>query len=55
MKEKNKQSKTNNLDSETIVLTDSERDIFLCLIENPPEPNPALKSAMKRFKEEYEN
>jgi uncharacterized protein (DUF1778 family) len=49
LKEKNKQSK------ETIILTDSDRDIFLCLIENPPEPNQALKSAMKRFKEEYEN
>lgn len=55
MKEKNKQSKKTNFDSKNIILTDSDRDIFLGLIENPPEPNQALKSAMKRFKEEYEN
>lgn len=37
------------------VLSDNDRDLFLSLMENPPEPNQALKSAMKRFQEEYEN
>ncbi len=37
-----------------LILSDDERDLFLSLMENPPEPNPALKSAMKRFQDEYE-
>ncbi|MEA5599373.1 DUF1778 domain-containing protein [Rivularia sp. UHCC 0363] len=40
---------------EKLVLSDNDRDLFLSLMENPPEPNQALKSAMKRFQEEYEN
>lgn len=36
---------------EKLVLTDKDRDLFLSLMENPPEPNQALKSAMRRFKE----
>jgi uncharacterized protein (DUF1778 family) len=35
------------------VLSDEDRDLFLYLIENPPEPNQALKSAMARFKDKY--
>lgn len=38
-----------------LVLSDKDRDFFLYLRENPPEPNQALKSAMKRFQEQYEN
>ena len=40
---------------EKLVLNDNDRDLFLSLMENPPEPNKALKSAMRRFQEEYEN
>ncbi|MEM9922198.1 MAG: DUF1778 domain-containing protein [Cyanobacteria bacterium P01_D01_bin.50] len=40
---------------EKLVLSDNDRDLFLSLMENPPEPNQALKSAMRRFQEEYEN
>ena len=35
------------------VLSDIDRDLFLSLIENPPEPSGALKSAMARFKDKY--
>ncbi|BAY84172.1 hypothetical protein NIES267_36680 [Calothrix parasitica NIES-267] len=54
MKDKNKETNTNDLDSQKIILTDNDRDIFLSLIENSPEPNHTLKSAMKIFQEEYE-
>lgn len=40
---------------EKLVMSDNDRDLFLSLMENPPEPNQALKSAMKRFQEEYES
>ena len=43
MEDKNKKSNTNNLDSQKIILTNNDRDIFLSLIENPPEPNHVLK------------
>ena len=29
-------------------LSDKDRDIFLALLENPPEPNEALRKAMER-------
>ena len=32
------------------VLSDRDRDIFLALIENPPEPNEALKKAVQEYK-----
>lgn len=35
--------------NENIMLTDIERDKFLALLENPPEPNTKLKEAMKKF------
>lgn len=50
----NKMKKTVKKDIESdekLVLTDKDRDLFLSLMENPPEPNQALKSAMRRFKE----
>lgn len=31
-------------------LTDRDRDIFLNMLENPPEPNEALKKAVKNYK-----
>ena len=40
---------------EKLVLSDNDRNLFLSLMENPPEPNQALKSAMRRFQEEYEH
>ena len=32
-------------------LSDRDRDLFLSLLDNPPEPKPALVKAMKRYKE----
>ena len=32
------------------VLSDRDRDIFLAMIENPPEPNEALKKAVQEYK-----
>lgn len=52
----NKKQKPGRLDKETnhnCILSDRDRDLFLSLIENPPEPNQALKLAMARFKNEY--
>lgn len=52
----NKKQKPGRLDIETnhnCILSDRDRDLFLSLIENPPEPNQALKLAMARFKNEY--
>lgn len=32
------------------VLSNADRDIFLEMLENPPQPNEALKSAVKGYK-----
>ena len=32
------------------ILSDRDRDIFLAMIENPPEPNEALKKAAQEYK-----
>ena len=37
-----------------LVLSDRDRDLFLQLLVNPPQPNQALKKAMKQFELEYE-
>lgn len=37
-----------------LVLSDSDRDLFLQLLANPPQPEKALRSAMKQFQAEYE-
>lgn len=37
-----------------LVLSDRDRDLFLALIENPPQPNPALTKAMQEFQQKYE-
>jgi hypothetical protein len=55
MKDANKKQEPNRLDIQTYhdcILSDTDRDLFLSLIENPPEPNEALKLAMARFKNE---
>lgn len=39
---------------ETLVLSDRDRDIFLSLLENPPEPSERLKSAMQKYQDKYE-
>lgn len=42
------------LSNNTLVLSDRDWNLFLSLIENPPEPCEALKSAVKEYLEEYE-
>ena len=37
-----------------LVLSDTDRDLFLQLLANPPQPEKALRSAMKQFQAEYE-
>lgn len=32
------------------ILSNRDRDIFLAMIENPPEPNEALKKAVQNYK-----
>ncbi len=43
------------LEVEQIVLSDRDWGIFASAIENPPEPNPALKAAIKEHQEKYGN
>lgn len=38
-----------------LVLSDRDWDLFVSLMENPPEPCEALKSAMREYLEEYES
>lgn len=38
---------------EPIVLSDQDWEIFASVMENPPEPNEALKAAIKEHQEEY--
>ena len=35
----------------TVPLSDVDRDLFLAALENPPEPNDALRGAMKAARE----
>lgn len=37
-------------DSNTLVLSDRDRDIFLAALENPPEPNKNLKKAFSEYR-----
>lgn len=39
---------------ETLVLSERDRDLFLSLLENPPKPCEALKSAMQEYQDQYE-
>ncbi len=38
-----------------LILADSDRDLFLELISNPPETNDALLKAVKEFEAEYQD
>ncbi len=38
-----------------LVLSDTDRDLFLQLLANPPQPEKALMDAMKQFQTEYES
>jgi uncharacterized protein (DUF1778 family) len=38
---------------EEIVLSERDWEIFTSALENPPEPNEALKAAFKEYMEEY--
>lgn len=35
---------------QTRILSDRDRDTFLAMLENPPEPNDALKTAVQEYK-----
>lgn len=39
---------------EKITLSNRDRDLFISLLENPPEPSESLKLAVKRFQDKYE-
>jgi uncharacterized protein (DUF1778 family) len=41
------------LQPEAIALSEKDWEIVTSAIENPPELNPRLKAAIKRYKEEY--
>ena len=41
------------LQPESIVLSERDWEIFTSALENPPEPNEALKAAIKEYQEEY--
>lgn len=38
---------------ESLILSNRDRDIVLSTLENPPELNATLKSAIKRFRNKY--
>lgn len=40
--------------SDPVRLSDRDRDLLLDMLENPPEPNEALKAAVARFRQQYE-
>ncbi|HBE20532.1 MAG TPA: DUF1778 domain-containing protein [Cyanobacteria bacterium UBA11367] len=42
------------LKPESIILSERDWEIVTSAIENPPELNPNLKAAIKRYREEYE-
>ena len=37
-----------------LVLSDRDRDLFIALMSEPPEPNQALKEAMTKYQQDYE-
>ena len=38
-----------------MILNDRDREIFMAALDNPPEPNDALKLAIKEHQEKYGN
>ena len=47
----NKQKRSDLEKYNKLILSDIDRDLFLELIRNPPEPNESLLKAMKQFEE----
>lgn len=39
---------------EKLVLSERDWNLFVSMLENPPEPTDALKSAVKKFRDKYE-
>ena len=37
-----------------LVLSDRDRDLFIALMSEPPEPNQALVEAMEKYQQDYE-
>lgn len=37
----------------SMILSDRDRDLFIAALENPPEPNEALRGAIKEHQEKY--
>lgn len=37
-----------------LVLSDRDRDLFIALMSEPPKPNQALKEAMAKYQQDYE-
>lgn len=42
------------VEHQKLVLSDRDRDLFLSLIADPPQPNKDLVTAMQEFQQEYE-
>jgi uncharacterized protein (DUF1778 family) len=40
--------------TEQMLLSNSDRDLFISAMENPPPLNNALKSAIQKYREEYD-
>jgi uncharacterized protein (DUF1778 family) len=39
---------------EKLILSERDWDLFVSMLENPPEPETALSSAIEKFREKYE-
>lgn len=39
---------------ERLILSDRDRDLFMSIIENPPELQGKLKAAIKKYRDKYE-
>ena len=42
------------VEHQKLVLSDRDRDLFLSLVANPPQPNQDLVAAMQEFQQEHE-
>lgn len=47
-------AKADIAEHQKLILSDRDRDLFLSLIANPPQPNQDLVEAMQEFQQEYE-
>lgn len=48
-----KQKLTMSKESERLVLSNSDRDLFMSVMENPPELKGKLKSAIHKYRQKY--